>query len=157
MHVEFEALQGNEHRASQTHDLHAAAWPKDYLSKLQCAPWPSMPGSGDAADVTLRAAVFVQLKIAPGSFFASSCKRVKHLNAKTASSTHALQYQWHGLLGLTQLVCVSETSSDLVKGIASPLCSRHSPLLHSRTRSSLLTLCTATSPDYHTEWLQAVG
>ena len=157
MHVEFEALQGNEHRASQTHDLHAAAWPKNYLSKLQCAPWPSMPGSGDAADVTLRAAVFVQLKIAPGSFFASSCKRVKHLNAKTASSTHALQYQWHGLLGLTQLVCVSETSSDLVKGIASPLCSRHSPLLHSRTRSSLLTLCTAISPDYHTEWLQAVG
>ena len=101
--------------------------------------------------------MFVQLKIAPGSFFASSCKTIDGLNAKTASSTHALQHQWHGLLGLTQLMCAPNTSPNLVKGIALPLCSRHSPLLHSRTRSSLMTLCTATCPDHHTEWLQAVG
>ena len=126
-------------------------------TKHERAPRPSMPGSGDAVAVTLRAAVFVQLKIAPGSFFASSCKTVDDLNAKMASSTHALQYQRHGLLGLTWLMCAPKTSSILVKGIALPLCSRHSPLLHSRTRSSLLTLCTAISPDYHIEWLQAVG
>ena len=75
-----------------------------------------MPASGDAAAVTLRAAVFVQLKMAPGSFFASSCGTVNYCNAQTTGSTHALQDQWHGLLGPTKLVYASKTSANLGTG-----------------------------------------